>query len=78
MTQLKDTAVHPQLSTINDLLNELDTQVSALPLASGEAHAHLQGSLFRFRAAFNGLELVKSGPACTIVNGLPTYLEVTE
>jgi hypothetical protein len=78
VTQLQDTAVHLQMARINDLLNQLDSEVSALPLASGEAHAHLQGSLFRFRSAFHGVEPVKEGGAVVLVNGPQRTVEVTK
>lgn len=75
--RLPDTKLHPKLTRIFELLNQLRVEIDALPLESAQAHTVTQGGFHRFSAAFNGLQLVEEGTAVVIVNGLPTQTEVS-
>jgi hypothetical protein len=65
------------MARITDLLAQLEAEIAALPLASGEAHSHLQGAFWRFKASFNSIEPIREGRAVILVGGLQRYVEVS-
>ena len=83
-TELQDTTQHSAMARITDLLAQLEAEIAALPLAiaalplaSGEAHSHLQGAFWRFKASFNSIEPIREGRAVILVGGLQRYVEVS-